>query len=271
MRRALFIVFLLTSVSLNALLAKRPAKTGAAAQDLAAVAIVNQAVAATGGQSTSTPLSTVQLVGTATTPGDTSGITVTATMTYQATSAGFEFRRESQIGVRDTVFVSGYGSPAQSSNGYVQTFEASIGAAIGPTQVPLMVLSQSLSNANYQISLGTTQQIGSVNATHVQITNTANGENQTYTVEDWFFDPSTGLPVEVQCVVPDVNDPTNSVVGTEDFANWQIVSGLLVPLQITDSVGGTLVDSLTISSVTINPSLDPSMFQINTNNAKVRR
>ncbi len=236
-------------------------------RDPTALSTIAGTVAALQGTAGTSAVTTVQLAGNDT---DGSGGVATVTYLYQATGTGFEFRKEAQT-ADDTVFVSGHGSPAHSRNGAVKSLVAYMGAAVGPTQMPLLILGSVISNSGFAAVMGDPVVIGGVTTVHVQITNTTDPNNESYTVEDWYFDPNTSLPLRVECVVPDPFDASDTRTGTEDFANYQSVGGYLVPLQTVDSLDGSVVETTVLSTVQVNITVNDSQFNLNPTNRKVRR
>ena len=80
---------------------------------------------------------------------------------------------------------------------------------------------------------------------------------------DFYLDATTLLPVSVTFNMhPDDSVSTNVLVEV-DFSNYQVVSGITVPMHIQKSMQGTLTLDFTVSNAVFNTGLPISDFTIN--------
>lgn len=230
-------------------------------RDPSALAVLQTALSAMGVQ-LSPPPSSVQVTG-STNPVGSSGFAVgTFTCTVSITSSGYEFCNHFQSGNGIQIFVSGHGAPAISVNGTVKPFLGHMTMASSQGDVPIPVLLEAYLNPAYTVTESATARIGNTAATHVHISNDADQVTRAVTPQEWYFDPTSGLPLHEDYRAPDPLDAMTWTAGARDFGNYQSVGGLVVPSQVTNSVGGTAMSITTISSVQLNVPVAQSQFDL---------
>lgn len=80
---------------------------------------------------------------------------------------------------------------------------------------------------------------------------------------DFYLDSSTLLPVAITFSAHPDDDATTNLLIEVDFANYQSVNGVLVPMHIQRYSQGNLSVDLTISGASFNTGLSLSDFSIN--------
>ncbi|NDQ55761.1 MAG: hypothetical protein GZ088_01660 [Acidipila sp.] len=182
----------------------------------------------------------------------------------QFSSQGHEFRNTFQTGGVTHVFASGHGSPGFMSNGKVKRFTPHVALAELPFHLPAILLAMELANTNYNITLVGPASVNGQPAIQVHLTIDTDPLNSTLGVQEWFFDPVSGLPLRVEYRLPDTFDAREFMKAALDFSNFQIVQGLVVPFTMTAYERGTPRTIATISSLTLNPSVSPGDFDLPT-------
>jgi hypothetical protein len=232
-------------------------------RDPAALAILTQAITAMRGQGSASQITTLQTDGSIS-PAINSGYPGGAfTWTMELTSTGYEFRNQlTQTDGTVSLFVSGFGSPKISLNGSVASISRHMALGSAPAHVGFLVLARALGNSTYTVAAAAPSPIGSVSTVHVHLSNDADGVIQSLTSQEWYFDPTSGLPLRVEYCVPDSLNALHCLPGTRDFANYQATGGFLLPLQITNSLNGNPVSITTITSVQFNVAVTASEFDL---------
>jgi hypothetical protein len=180
-----------------------------------------------------------------------------ATTSFIWSHSGQDFRYENDAASGGHIFVSNSGSPCDIVGGIVVPSAPQVARANLLFHIPGLVLFNELNNPNYtMIYVGATA-LNGTSALHIQTADNSDSVGQLVTLQDWYFDATTGLPVSVQYRVPSPGDPQIWFPGSMSFANFQTVNGVLVPFQLTIQEGpaGILPVVVTISSVAFNTSI----------------
>jgi len=178
------------------------------------------------------------------------------------TSQGHEFRDSFQSGSLTQVFVSGHGSPGLVSNAHSKKFLPAAAGARLAVHLPGIVLLEIIANANYSMAFVGSTSVNGLSALHVHIEDDSDPDRQTLSVQDWYFDPSSGLPLRVEYRVPDTTNAsmfTNVAVQLSDF---RVVQGITAPFQIAGYVEGKPQNLLLIGSVVFNHTVSSSDFDL---------
>jgi hypothetical protein len=263
MRRTLGFLFLGIVSAVTSCWSQSPLQPTPTTRDPAALATLTQAITAMRGQGSVAQIATLQTTGSIG-PAKGSGYPGgTFSWTMELTGAGYEFRNQlTQPDGTVSLFVSGYGSPKISLNGSVAPMARHLALVAAPAHVGFLVLARALGNSSYTVAAAAPVQIGSVSAVHIHISNDADGIIQTLTSQEWYFDPTSGLPLRVEYCAPDSLNALHCFRGARDFANYQATGGFLLPLQITNSFNGNPVSITTITSVEFNVAVTPSEFDL---------
>ena len=165
-----------------------------------------------------------------------------------------------------TNFVAGQKGAAFSFGKRVINMSAHMAMITGPSQLPVFELFRAVNNSKYQVSQGAPLQIGGVSAVHVKISDETDSVSHAVTPQDWYFDPTSGLPLRWEFRVPDTfNAMAGSVTtGAKQFSNYQAVNGVLLAMQTTYFRGGQAVSVTTINSAQLNVPIPVSEFDLPT-------
>ena len=230
-------------------------------RDSAALAVLAKAMAAMGVASGSAPIAAAQTTGTLAPATGSDYPSGTFSWTVEVTSTGYEFLNQVQSNGTLSIFASGHGSPKMSLDGQVRPFFAHMEFASPPVHLPFMIFATAISSPGYTVISAPALLIGGASVLHVHISNDADGITQSLSAQEWYFDPS-GLPLRVDCRVPDPFNALNSLLGTKDFANYKQFSGVLVPTTITSSLNGRALSIASVNSVQLNPAVADSIFDL---------
>lgn len=227
-------------------------------RDASAIATISAAIAALGGQTAVSQINDSVATGTTTPQGQGSQ---SGTFTWK--TLGAEFRYETQIGSSAQIYVSGYGSPANSQNGTVASLPVHVALASPAFHLPALLLSRELNDSTYTlIAMGNTTLPNGQPVVQVRTISAAYPQYPPVTQQDWFFDPATNLPLRVAFSLPTTTSATDCTNSTADFAGYQDVSGILVPLMLVMTPEGSPSTTVSISTINFNVGLLSSDFTL---------
>ena len=231
-------------------------------RDSAALAILTQATTALGGKSILAQFTSAESTGSIQAVAGSTAASGTFVWKHQFSASGYQFRSQFTSNGQTSILVSGTAGGASSTNGTVRTLPAQITLALYPVHLPAVVLSVFLANPNYTITLGSPVQVDGVNANHITVSINTDPVSQAQTPEDWYFDPSSGLPLRVEFRLADAMDALQYTTGAADLANYQSVGGVLTPLLITNTENSVIVSTATITPVQWNYPVSASDFTL---------
>jgi hypothetical protein len=224
-------------------------------RDAQAVAVVQTALTAMGGTAVISQVQNSVVQGTSVDQPIQQNISQSFTWTY----AGQNFRDENDATYGSHVLVSNSGSPQDFHDGAWNVVPAVLVRTNLPYHIPALVLSAELSNPGYTFVLVGATTLNSNNAIHIQTCDNSDLTGQLYTLQDWYFDPVSGLPLAVQFGIPVSQNPQDSLHQTMSFANYQAINGMLVPFQLNITMN-QLSFVVTVSSAVFNANVAPSIF-----------
>ena len=227
-------------------------------RDPSAIATISAAIAALGGQPAISIINDSVVTGTTSVEGNSGQ---SGTFTWK--TLGSEFRYETQVGSNAQVYVSGYGSPANSQNSTVTSLPLHVALASPAFHLPGLLLSREVNDASYTLMMiGNTTLSNGQPAVQVRTLSAAYPEYPSVTQQDWFFDPATSLPLEVQFPTPTTISPSDCVTSTIDFGSYQPISDILVPFALTITQDGSPPTAASISGTAFNVGLLSSEFTL---------
>ena len=148
------------------------------------------------------------------------------------------------------------------SGTHVKRFTPHVAQAELPFHLPAIVLATEFANANYNIIFVGPSTVHGQPAIQVRLSIETDMVKKTLGVQEWFFDPSSGLPLRVQYRLPDTFDAREFMKAALDFSNFQTVQGLVVPFTMTAHEQGSPRTIATISSLILNPRVSPGDFDL---------
>jgi hypothetical protein len=170
------------------------------------------------------------------------------------------FRRESHVGGSVSVLVSGNGQPVDSQGGITMKVPRHVAFSCAAVHLPGIILAAQLNNVGYSFKFVEITTLNGQAAVHIQSALTSDPVASALTLQDWYFDPSSGLPLRVDYRVATSPDLLNPGIVSMQFANFQSVSGILVPFRLSETGLAGEQDVVTITSVTLNSGLSPNEF-----------
>lgn len=227
-------------------------------RDPAAVVAVQQAVTALGGFTAAGLILDARVTGTI---APASGSSLPAG-SFVWEDAPPEFRYTLQTPTEARVFASGHGQPVFEKNGVVHALFPHMATASLPFHLPAVVLAHQLRNVNCSVKLIGNTTVASNPAIHVRMSVDTDPVSAQVTPEDWYFNSVTGLPLRVEYRLPENRRADDFSVETEEFSNFQAVSGLQIPYLITIYRDEVLQGAATINSVAFNVGLSSSEFDL---------
>jgi hypothetical protein len=225
-------------------------------RDPQAVAVLQQAVAALGGEAAYAQVRdavTTGMIGAA--PGSTA-----RSGNFVWKVAGDEFRREFRNGSSEAVTVSGLGSPTHTRDGKSKRIAYHVVLASPPLHLPGLVLYRQLASREYSIKSVGTEMVAGRPAVHIQTCDERTDVSKLITVHEWFFDAVTGLPLRVEYRIPDTKIASDYMEAAAEFSDFRAVNGLLLPFQINTYHSGQARTVAQVSSVAVNGGVNPAEF-----------
>jgi hypothetical protein len=140
----------------------------------------------------------------------------------------------------------------QSMGGQVREMPSSMRAdAVQTTRQQVYNLAQHAEDPKYAFAATGTEKVGTVDAAVLQIS----GDGSTVR---WLVNPTTGELLQAISDATGQQGPTKRVI---QFGDWKNVDGINFYNQRTVSENGNVVAKDTIKTWTINPTVDPKMFE----------
>jgi len=231
-------------------------QTPSVARDPQAVALVQAAINVMGGSGAAQGINTVVATGT----------TNTAFHSFvwkdDFSTGQHAFRREITDGTNTRLLLSNQGTPASAYNSKTRALRPHVAYAMWPLHVPIIVLSNILQNANYGLSLGPQVTVGSSVCNQILAKDASNPVTTSLSVQQWYLDATTGLPVRVQYRIADGLSVEGYAHGSIDYSDFRSVNSIAVPFQLATSQDGKSTAVVTITSIQFNAPVSASDFEI---------
>jgi hypothetical protein len=177
------------------------------------------------------------------------------------TIAGAEFRQELDIpSGGSSVFYSGHGSPASTRNGTTTALRYHIARANLPLYLPPYVLFQELGNAALTLRYVGLVQLNGKNAIQVHISDDSDLVGTLVTAQEWYFDPVSFLPLQVQFRQPSNENAADYWNATFVFSAYLQFSGVLAPSTVSYFDDSTTNKTISMTSVIFNSGVAQSVF-----------
>jgi hypothetical protein len=169
-------------------------------KDAGALGVLQSSIAAMGGIATVGSILDSTVVGTSQYG---SGTDAPPPISFTWQTAGSEFQSTAQNPNGVYTILSGHGSPAQLKHGNWVPLAPYVARATLPFHLPALVLLSELQNINYSIQYVGQETINGKPAIHVHMADNSDSIGQAVTPQDWYFDPTTYLPIQVNFLLPD--------------------------------------------------------------------
>ena len=227
--------------------------TTLAVQDPQAIAVLQHAVSALGGQIAIGLVLDSVTKGTLTRPAGIIG----AAGDFTWETSGDEFRYEH---AGSPVLVSGHGRPALVSSGKAANLLGHVIVANFTMHLPAMVLWKRLQDPSYSMIVLADGEVNGRPVARVRLKSESDALTRELTSQLWFFDKISGLPLRVEYRLADVHNASKQSIGAVEFSGFRAVSGVLVPFGITRYVDGRQMASITLTSVAFNQGVAATDF-----------
>ena len=219
-------------------------------RDAAAVNVMRQAIEAMGGQS----VSSAALSGTMTlgTEGQT-------TKSIVIKIAGREMRVEVKSSGDQWVYVTGMGNPGRVSNGIAEQVPPRQARALAPFYVPGAVLASQLSSPQFALTFIGAETRDGRSVVHVLTVDMSDDVGQEVSPQDWYFDPTTYLPVAAEYRFPHPYQTGKFGSAAIEFDQYQQVQGVMQPFKMTLRGAGP-PRAIVLSAVSLNAGTSAADF-----------
>jgi hypothetical protein len=231
-------------------------------RDEQAISVLNSALSALGGQAGIAQIQDATVTGTCTSLDESSSSNSTETSTFTWIVAAREFQYASSSNGQSAVTVSGHGNPAVAEAGTTINLSALFAATTKPFHLPGLVLLNELQDQTRSVLFVGTEALPSGPAAHVKITSIAGGWPIVALDQDWYFDPSTGLPDEVVYWVPSADSDASLISITTMFQSYGAAGGLPFVQSLLTEPQGLTSTSCSLQIPQLNTSPAPSTFDL---------
>lgn len=223
-------------------------------RDTAAISTMQSAITALGGSGVVAGIQDCILTGSILNSDGT-------TAAFNWTIAGREFRRELDFANGgNTVFYSGHGTPAWTRNGTNSALRFHMIRANPPLYLPPYILYQELNNAIFTLKYVGAVQLNGKNAIQIHVSDDSDVVGTIVTPQEWYFDPVSFLPLQVQFRQPTNENAADFVNATFVFSQFGTITGILVPSVISYSQDDAPTKTITINSIVFNSGVPPGVF-----------
>ena len=184
-----------------------------------------------------------------------------STKNFNWTIAGVEFRRELDFpNGGSSVFFSGHGSPAWTQSGTTSALNYHMARANLPLYLPPYVLFQELNNSKYTLKYVGVVRLNGNNVVQVHVSDDSDAVGTLVTPQEWYFDPVSFLPLEVQFRQPSNENAADYVNAAYVFSQFVPTNGVLISSTISYSQDNAPNRTVTIGSVTFNSGVSQNVF-----------
>jgi hypothetical protein len=228
---------------------------GGPVRDASAIAVLQNSETAMGGLGSWQSIQDWTMTGTASVTGSGQ-----PPSNFSWIGAGAEFRLEADTSNLQNIFLSGHGSPSWMSNGTVKSLNTFVSRATPPFYLPGVRLLQELGNQQLTIQYVGSATVHGTAAIQIHVSDDSDSQGSLVTPHEWFFDAASFLPLQVQFRLPPNEDPSSYINGIQDFWQFQMTNGVLVPSQISLARGSDSSKTFAVNSVTFNSGVPQSTF-----------
>lgn len=233
-------------------------------RDQQALSILSQTVQCVGGVDVLTSIQDMTGTGTATYYFDdpsTGNVTVK--------SRGWrQFKLEAYLSIgKRTVVVNGGGGSLSDENGGTWAIGPQSATDLGTLSFPYFALIASIQDSSIEITYGglVTHNGASVHDVHIERTYTAqqdpSGTRGAKEAHEIYIDPQTFLVVAVSDQLYQSGLAGDSTSHEVLYSHYQSQNGLMMPMNISETMGGQTVVTLQLGQITFNTGLTDSDFQ----------
>jgi hypothetical protein len=231
-------------------------------RDSQAIAMLQAALIAFGGDANLGTLRDAQATGTRTVNG------TSEPFTWKNSGAEFRYEYPNAAPYEASILVSGHGAPAAVVNSKTIKLAPGVAWAHFPAYLPAWMLHERFGGTNFSLSYQGAAVVAGKPVFRVQVNREDNKFMHSVSQQTWSFDAATGVPVEIEFAAPDANNIGSTETVTAILSKYQSVSGVLVPFQITYTYPDGTAEIFEIASVAFNVGLPSSTFDAPTGGAQ---
>ena len=174
-------------------------------------------------------------------------------------SSSHEFRRESPGG---SVLVSNHGKGRLKHTNGTSDLPPHVSYGIAPYYLPGAVLYADLKDPQVGFKYVGAESVGGSNAVHVQIWNSSGVLQNRQSVQDWYFDLETGLPLKVGHRIAVMYDGAKFIPVTTEYRNFQQISGVFTATELIEEYPGQTEIVNQLASLSLVANLPASDFEV---------
>jgi hypothetical protein len=227
-----------------------------ARRDQSAVEVVTQALSVMGGSAAWSQISSATVTGNCASSATQSAVSAN----FRWTTQGAEFRYETDTDNSGPIFLSAHGQPFIAAASGNVSLSPEYRSRMLPFHLPGIPLQTALSDSTISIRLIGNEMLKGNPAIHVRIAQFRIFGIVRGAVQDWWFDPGSGLPIQVGYLIPSQADGVYGNL-TWSFDGWSTQGTLLLPYQLLQSVSGAFaMQSCTVNAVQTNTNPAASIF-----------
>jgi len=234
----------------------QPVQTTQPKRDPQAVAVVQGAIAAMGGAGATSQVQSVVAQGSI--QASQGSWLTSGSFTWE--NAGPRYRYDNPHPQGHSVLVSGTRGPMVSSGGVTEKVHSHVTATMFPPHLLALVLPPRFSNANCSFELVGNDTVDGRAVVHVRTALHDDDVFAVISVQDWYLDAGSLLPVRVAYLLPMSSDAMATRSAAITFANYHNVSGILIPFQMSFYLDGQFGGTATLTSVSFNVTISPTDF-----------
>jgi hypothetical protein len=178
-------------------------------------------------------------------------------------NSGEEFRYETTGSTgQPTIIVSGHGSPRASQQGQ----EVALPAEVRETDIPFLLtaykLASLISDSNVSLTYLGMQTLNGNPSTAIRTWNTADQLVSRITLETWYFDPHSRLPIAVEYFAPNLARRGEGSYVTTYFSDYKEQNGMQIPFAVETQMDGMSPVRITIQSIAFDQDIEVSQFDL---------
>jgi hypothetical protein len=174
--------------------------------------------------------------------------------------AGQELRFDFPASDGIRTIATGHGSPFVRANGVSSWMPDHTMRALFIPPLVARNLNIAIQDLQYSIEFGGAGVVGNTSIKIVTISSQASRRDSIATLQTWYFDSVSGLPVRVEYRVPDCDDVRHFLAASAEVSNYKSMSSVYFPLQANITIAGHPSGTITISSIAINGPIQGSDF-----------
>lgn len=158
--------------------------------------------------------------------------------------------------------VSNHGHPRGNEPRGTTPIARHVAHSIAAFHIPGAILYSALHDGHHSAKLAATEKIGAISAVHVRIWDTTDFISAVQSTQDWYFDPTTFLPIQVVHRAADPSDGVKFTKYTLQYEGWQQMSGVAIPRRLIENAPNGSRTVKSVDSVELVPSMAATEFEV---------